>query len=1359
MHFLLAMLFLGNAALTEISSYLRSLPILPLLSELAEKGTIGDIICFENAQNVPVNVNRLEGMVAACRDRLLFEVNEPMVIAETVAKAILDAIKENPVPNGADNGIDNIISMCCKLTDQGVLSKGDVSRHLCYDCVNIPLGILMKLVNAGILLWTDYIDVKKEAGGGSSLDFLLLEVRNKTHDEDSRGVILQLILSLMHLEPKAGKIYERVFRNINKMIYEVFEIHDFSRIFTDTKKIFLLSMLGNIKARKKGMNSEFFLNLLTGYLKTGLRPTIEESYHEHGHWTFRNLSENAIESFQCFILNINTDALSSTLSSSIRDDNCNIKRLFFLVSVWLVTEEDSIPRLNAIIDRLLLDALEIQRCSLLKLSLLMARHCSLEHSSGFPSYQKWLKKTYADLEDLFVSNRDALAAYMRCIIGIVPLESKDFLSVQLSVLPQIPASAKHFVNDYVIVAKAMLKDLSKDEGASSSTSTDSVSLAARADVETGLRQFRENGVVPKSILEMSVFRKGYFVGSFLPILLNPEAVKNDKTRQLFIDHLRRSGKVPSKIYSNYCQEIEREKTAACFAKAGHNLNEVFDIVVRKIKELPDLIKYVMKIEEPKKQRSSLQLYIASLSAHLTKFYNALGQYKESKARQQLRGKEVIDIFLDNLCYAYALSVELEKSPFEAVELFIQPIIRSLHCHYMLICEVKGRLLELLHTEMSALEKYHLQALAGISSALEDSKKLSCENSSAIREAVFCSIGSTSRSFSKISNSLEFVSYVLLFCKKMYADVVVLKDDVMNEVNIVDEAVFIHSSILELWLMLHCKLSMTVAVIEDYDELALKVELKKLKNVLEVADTVKQEEIYSSALASLKFDVNEWVEFEMQMDDEEDLLPQYLKKDYYYRVIELNAEVQQASDNWTYPGVATAIVMNMLNTNPAGKFQSPIVCGRYDHVDASNVFTGEENYAIDGNERKSAAKFLFRSKERKPYPNSLLCLLRSLSKEIAPVADADEYDLFSVNRSWLFQSIDNWLTRITGDDDTAHHLRRPEVEISCFCSLLDALPSELLFATTAAEIDTDEIFSDIIALINKSVMAFCSDEPFIPCSVTMRFLAAFVDHFYEFRTLADRTKNGKNINTQFFISACPVFFISLVKHSRNPTLAKNIHTAAVNGVACFQSVIDLIDALKISDYQRAALIPLSSTVIAVSIYNEWFNSQPKAKEACLPSILSLNEDLLEMMLECMFWDLVSNIIQGHPLSGNSFTAYGPMVRLIMRIPSRAINLVCDILQGRNDNGIKDLRSLIVKKQSAQLFPMAFIKILAGMDVLYLRRLSRMDSAKRTIIECIEKCNSVMNAINTGPTRNVPLSPFDLAFLKEVATIEQILEIRK
>ena len=1316
-----------------------------MLSEWTEeKGRTDDIQDLENGGKISVNIEKLSDTVSACRNDLLLDINESMVTAEFLAKSLLDSIKRNMILNEAKTtrAIDDVINICRQFMRQGIFSQSDISRNLVQSDVKIPLDVLLKLVNAGVLAWVDYFEEEGGKTGRNALEFLRRELHTMIGDDTSRNVVKGIIFSLCELQSSPRHTSKKVLESVNKIICEAFEENDFSFYYTLNKRQFLLPMICDPKTWKHETNQAIMVNLLNAYHQNGPKQTIEEAFCQHRNWTFSKLNENAIDALQCFIVNLENSVLSSNLSSSMRRDSCNYQRLFALISVWLISSEDSIASVKGIIKQLLIDSLEIQNFSLLKLSLLLARHCSLELSAGFASYGAWLQGVLDDLENIFATSRDALTFYMKCLLDLVPLESKEFLSVQVSILPQVPSSMKHLVNKYISVARTMLRDLPQDDIISSTASSNTVIIAARADVEKGLSQFRETGVIPKAILEMSVFRKGYFIGSFLPVLLNPEAVKTDANRQSFIEHLRKAGKVPSRVYQSYMQAVEKEKIALSFARAGSNIREIFDMVIKKINELPSVVETVTKIEERKKQRLTLQLYITSLMTHLTKFVDVNNQHNESKTDQQLLLKGIIDEFLDKLCHAYSVSSEIEKSPSKTVKSLIKPIIVSLHNQYQLVHEIKTRILALLSLEMHSLERYHLQALAGIASALEGIKG-TIKVQSLLREVVYCSMGRQRRSFNRILKSFEFISYLLLFCCEMYADAIIVKDDVNREMNIVYNTIAIPLSILESWYIMFSKLSVTLTIVEGNDEVISTHIANKVKELLEFANTLKELKTYSIPIKTFELGARTWLEFELEVDDNEDFLPLYLKEDYYLGMIDLNRKKGRLNDDWSDSGIATAIVHCMLTRESMKRCHVPAVCEGHNHGRKSLMSAaGTESLDVNDINSKSTAETYFDNDATNSFSNSLLCLLRSLDKYID---DASESEGKSVNKSWLFIAIDNWLDS-NMDDEMKYLSRNPANQMHAVCSTLDALPSERLFGSSEGEKEKHESIDDIVSLINKLTIKFSNSELYLPRSLTIRLLAALT-RSGKFKILKDSEKHYKDDDMQYILSACQIFVISLVKHGQNSALANQLKVAIRKGLTCFQRLMNLTNALEDSNFQSASIVALSSTVISVSVYLKWFAKDAKRWEETLQAILGLSDAILEKILECMFWNLLSSTIEGrHLLEGSTTAPIQLMIRLMKKIPNRTVLLSNDILEGKTAYGLKNLRTLIYKEHFLKLFPLAYIRLLARMDPLYLRRFTSIEDSKAVVIICLDRCNTFLtDDVNT----------LDLGILREIGMVEQML----
>lgn len=1304
-------------------------------------------------------IRDLSSAVKACSDSLLLQINGSLVNAEFLAQIIVDEARHSEKETEVRDSfaIDNVIEICKQLAGAKKVNINDMSSCLAKLSDSLPLQVLVKLITAGMFRWEDYIGIDTDFREGSRLFSLSCELQKKCHEgrDISSTEVIYVIRSLSYFLKDAPK---KVSESINEIIYDTFEEHDFSLLFIGSEKEFLLPKLVDSMMCQHGFNSTLIVNLFNGFIQNGGQQSIQQAFRHHRKWTFDHLKENTVEVLQSLFINLDNETLSMIISSSLRSCRCNFQRLFAVVSVWIASTDDAVKIIADVSRQLLKDCLDIENFPSAKLSLLLARHCSLEYSPRF--YEKWLQDALCSLGPVFSSDRKTLSNFIKCLLDLVPVESKNFLSVHLSVLPQVSSTAKNLLNEYVAVAKTMMQDLNVQERPSSFSSNNAATEAARADVNRGLDHFRSTGAVPKTIMEISVFRKPYFVGSFLPVLLNPEAAKNDASRQACIEQLNNAGKIPSKVYQRYCQAVEDEKISKRFAEAGYDLHQAVELVTGKINELTQIAGKVFKIQDEKKQRLALRIYLCSLSTHLAKFKEVNDKCKDSNVRREHRYKEVIRVFLDSLCRAYSINIEVKKSGIVAVKSFIKPVIKTFQTNCDFMRGIKASMLELLEADAESLESCHIQAFAGLITSFEDTNVNQEKPASSLSQFVFRLLNGSRRCFNRFLQGVELLSYSLLLCHENFPEVVVVKDDIIGDISAGDGAVIVETRIINWWLTMCCKMKASLTVANENKGLVSRGTIIKMTELLAFADAVKQLTSYKEIVKSFEMSATEWVHLELGMDDSRDLLPPYLKEDYFYRVIHLNRRTVGAGNDWSYTDVATALVSCMLGDDSVCKCHFSPACGNRSHVSVG--YYGDDSSSVAKNiiERSSTSIVNAISSHSGHHvnhrlSNSLLFLLRSLNRSIGQEQHPCENDLFSENESWLFKAVDRWITgRGTGDRKPLTSMN----ELNTLCCVLDSLPPDLLFGSWISENEAN--IDSAVSLVNKLASAFLNGKIYLPCSLTWRILNALTSSNDDAKK--DSTKLNGNI--QCFLSACPIFVVSLVRHGSSPLITGCLQVHAEYGLNCFQSIMRLISHLLNSDYKRATLVALSSTVVALSVYTYW-SEKTDAREATLAIILKLGDDILVKILECMVLDVMFGIIHGQERNhckANTLLA----IRLIKMIPNRSIQLFDEFLQGRRDLGLGGLRTLLVTRQFILLFPVAIVKILAAMDPLYRQRFSSLENAFAVLVCCIEKCNALVSGSGIedlagetdGGAEHIHISPFDLKFLNELSIVERCIRIR-
>lgn len=78
------------------------------------------------------------------------------------------------------------------------------------------------------------------------------------------------------------------------------------------------------------------------------------------------------------------------------------------------------------------------------------------------------------------------------------------------------------------------------------------------DISDILRQFVKRGeAVPHSLLSASVFRRTWFISTFLPKLLSWEDKSEIQARDKLIESLRKDKKIPDAMYQDFIQRKKK----------------------------------------------------------------------------------------------------------------------------------------------------------------------------------------------------------------------------------------------------------------------------------------------------------------------------------------------------------------------------------------------------------------------------------------------------------------------------------------------------------------------------------------------------------------------------------------------------------------------------------------------------------------------------------------------------------------------------------------------------------------------------------------------------------------------------------
>ena len=1379
--------FQDEDAMLEISKAVTRLPVLPILSECAE-GSPYDSIERGKEHEISKEIESLQEQAKSFSSHFLIDICDLSVSSEYVGNAILFMIQEheNPGELFEASGIDKVIKTFNELAQKKQICKEVVSEVILKSKRIIPLEILLPLTEIGFLSLSKYLATSLDAGGGNMLSeerlsalhkdlkSLLCRRSSTEYVRLSGNKVLCFIMSLTALNSNTLGIANNVQQTVNAMICQIIEEHDFKELFAKNERESLVARLADIDISENHhitARVDFFVQIIETFLKMGQNQTINNAFVSHSEWVFARMSENAITTLQAMMLYVDDKDLISIITTSMRESNCNFQRLLSLISVWLISSESAPDVFAKALTNLLVDSIDLKQMSLVKVTLLVARHCTLQTHCGFPSYSKWLENTLKVV--LLVNNRDSFMTYLRCLNDLLPVETRDFLKVHLTLGFEVPAIAKKIFNDYSGIAKTRLCDL-KAKPTQNVVQFIHVNkefdAGALKDVGTSVSQYAVYGKIPKAVFEMSVFQKNYFVSSFLPALLNPEALHNDESRKNFVEELKRAGKIPNKIYQTYERACEDFNIKNTFNDVTRSLSGLADIVVKKINELPQVIISNQQIAQQKHWRVAIQTYLASLSAHLKHFEDVCEERGSEDILASFFKGNFADALLDGICHSFAMSSDPKS--FASFK-WIKWVLHITTDGDDLLAHLKSRILKLLESDISVLESYHLQTIACIVSTLQSIENQTKDlKESFLKQAVHCSLGLQENEIAlrRVCQAFEFVSYVLFFCSLISNEVIVADDNLTSDVCIVNDAILLPKSIIDIWIMVASRLKTSVDAIEGSLEAPLKDSVTELKETLEFAESVQQLNPYKATVANYQFDLRTWLRFELQIDDNKDYVPLFLKETLFRNIIDANRAKDQTSDSWSPLLIANSIVNCILSHERTGTFYIAPICQKTHPCQAfSDPFVlakGKMQTKTTHGVLRCKAKYNFHRNGAIDHPcstpNSLLCFLRSLCEEIE-MHKVDE-GLSSDNKSWFLDALSSWLNELKnqGQDGATdrYKARISPQQIYHLGTLLDVLPCHLLFTNSHIGRPPFVCSKDLIALINNISLYYREHKFYLPLGFFIRILNALISYSNKLIMYSNGTLRDDVVTmVDHFVVFFPVFSISLAHYFNSPVVAKPIRALIALGSKSLEEMSDMKAALQSDDLHRIFNSRvLTVPVQAISIFINWREAPCEQKELLLLRILDLSPEILQIILECVFTNLLTLLIDGKLENGSDEYCLS-VVKLIKKIPKQCFVLIEDILSDNRSHGVGDLRDIFVTRHERQLFPVVFIKILAQMDLLYMKHLLSLENSKHCVLKCVKMSTLLAKDHGLQENESFRVSPFDVTFVKELGLVENALQFRR
>ncbi|KAK3085557.1 hypothetical protein FSP39_005272, partial [Pinctada imbricata] len=216
----------------------------------------------------------------------------------------------------------------------------------------------------------------------------------------------------------------------------------------------------------------------------------------------------------------------------------------------------------------------------LVIGFLFARQACSEGSHVFMTYADWFQRLFGDGSRSPACSRKTFTALIKFLTDIVPFDQPQYLKVHILRPPFVPPKCRELLSDYLLLAKTRLSDLKQpieNDGLfvdTSSSSTDQdLTNQVEGDVQKALSAYSVNRKIPSAVMEASIFRKPYFIGKFLPVLLKPRPLPDIPDQRMnFIEALKKIEKIPANLYNTYTEKCKAE--AARLLEGKYNVTFV-----------------------------------------------------------------------------------------------------------------------------------------------------------------------------------------------------------------------------------------------------------------------------------------------------------------------------------------------------------------------------------------------------------------------------------------------------------------------------------------------------------------------------------------------------------------------------------------------------------------------------------------------------------------------------------------------------------------------------------------------------------------------------------------------------------------
>uniref|UniRef100_T1JN88 Uncharacterized protein n=1 Tax=Strigamia maritima TaxID=126957 RepID=T1JN88_STRMM len=460
------------------------------------------------------------------------------------------------------------------------------------------------------------------------------------------------------------------------------------------------SGLVDLSSLQKYFTSQIF-SLASSNLtdKENTYTNLTEVFGKQHKWNYSKINTFTKMIITELLLPFTSSEVESLFKQILNLPNVNWKTFLMFISHFLLLYEDGPDILRTYNLNLIRDSLISSEVNKILIALILTRQAVNEGTHIHPSYGEWLKSTFHE-NSTCANNKKTFSSLMKVLSDLVPFEPACYLQAHILNPPFFPPNCRCDFNEYVVLAKTKLQDLKVfddkifkhgDPFAIKNEDVKEKMLEqATDDVVSMVKAFEANGKVPGRVIEMSIFRKPYYLSRFLPALMIPTQ-ETDAKKKLVVT-LHQSGKIPNHLYQKYisqCAELKAKDNTAVLACKDANaelMNLFEELPENLVKELTLKSNFPLgnHLQEIEKRLSILMQKDSNVEKELIYLDSTDSNEKIDSNIQQVANSLILSF---TKCLCAVTNLEATHSRLDELLLLVAPFKMLQHALYHRLWEI------------------------------------------------------------------------------------------------------------------------------------------------------------------------------------------------------------------------------------------------------------------------------------------------------------------------------------------------------------------------------------------------------------------------------------------------------------------------------------------------------------------------------------------------------------------------------------------------------------------------------------------------------------------------------------------------